>query len=90
MNIKELYSLYLKVTTLIAEYECNNPDDECYMVYESEAINLYHKILHGNASRKDFLISAIKGKLYYLDCRNIKCYSTLMIKFNRLYRKQQN
>ena len=84
-NIQELYSLYNYVSDRLRE---ENTD---YLPDENAVMNLYLGMLHGQVSRKDFLIQAIKDMLDYVKVNNIKeVKSLLLVKFNRLYGNQYN
>lgn len=84
MNIEELHRLYKYISDRLEEDESAG-----YLVYEPTVLDLYHKILDGEASRKDFLIFAIRDMLSYIKENNIEgVKSTLMVKFNRLYGNQ--
>lgn len=81
MNISELYGLY--------QYISGRLEDSDYLVYETGVLNLYDKMLNGEANRKDFLIFAIQDMMDYIKKNNIEgVKSTLMIRFNRIYGKQ--
>lgn len=81
MNVTELYSLY--------KYMSGCLEDMDYLVYETGVLNLYNKMLNGEANRKDFLIFAIQDMMDYIKKNNIEgVKSTLMIRFNRIYGKQ--
>ena len=83
MNISELYRLYKYISE---QLEDKNTD---YMVYENGVLDLYEKILNGEANRKDFLIFAISDMLSYIKENNIDgIKSTAIIRFNRIYKKQ--
>lgn len=94
MTIQELYGLYNYLNRVIENYymdemtKGNNFDAEPYLVNENMVLNLYHEILHGEATRKDFLISAIKDMIYYMEKNDIQeAKSTLLLKFKRIYGK---
>jgi len=92
MNLNELYSLYDYLKRMIDDVECTIGKDgefiEDYLVDENMVLDLYHKIIRGEAYRKDFLISSIKDMIHYIERNQIKgIYSTLLIKFKRLYLK---
>ena len=85
MNIAELYHLYKYISERLEE----NGDAE-YLVYEPAVLDLYKKMLDGNATRKDFLVFAIKDMLDYVKANNIegvKC--TAMVKFDRIYGEEK-
>lgn len=80
MTLNELYSLY--------QYLSKQLENTAYMVYETGVLDLYEKVLHGKASRKNFLIFAIKDMLAFVRENNIEgVKSTSMVRFNRLYGK---
>lgn len=82
MNVKELYGLYQYLDTALQKHT--------YTVYEYGVLTLYQKMLHGEVSRKDFLIFAIKDMMSYIEDNEIKdIKSTLMVKFRRVYINQK-
>lgn len=82
MTVKELYDLYIYISGQLEE---NNAID--YLVYEPGALELYEKMLNGEANRKDFLVFAIKDMLSYIKENNIEnIKSTRIVKFNRLFK----
>lgn len=83
MNVAELYGLYQYISRRLV--------DSNYLVYETGVLNLYDRMLNGEANRKDFLIFAIQDMLEYIKENNIEgVKSTLMVKFNRIYEKRWN
>lgn len=83
MNISELYYLYKYISEQLEE---KNTD---YMVYENGVLELYEKMLNGEANRKDFLIFAINDMLDYIKKNNIEgIKSTAILRFNRIYKQQ--
>lgn len=92
MNLNELYSLYNYLNRTIENFYIdnmtNNTDIDPYLENENMVLDLYHQILHGKATRKDFLISSIKDMVYYIDKNQIKgVYSTLLFRFRNKYLK---
>ena len=55
MNVAELYGLYQYISRRLV--------DSNYLVNETGVLNLYDRMLNGEANRKDFLIFAIQDML---------------------------
>lgn len=82
MTIAELYSLY---TYILARLD-NEENDDIYLPDENAIMNLYYKIIHGQASRKDFLVQAVRDMLSFADQNNIQgLKGTLLTKFRKTY-----
>lgn len=94
MGIQELYYLYNYLDKIIIDDEEWKINEgifiETYMPDEYGIWQLYRKIIEGEATRKDFLIFAIKDMIDYIDKNNITVSgtkSTFILKFKRLYCK---
>ena len=84
MNVAELYRLYQYISERLDEDEHAN-----YLVYEPAVIDLYEKMLNGEACRKDFLVFAISDMLDYIQKNNIDgIKSTAILRFKRIYKRQ--
>lgn len=81
MNIAELHHLYNYIAGRLDDAGVN------YLVYEPGVLDLYNKILNGEAGRKDFLIFAIRDMLDCVKENNVEgVKSTLLVRFERLYK----
>lgn len=88
MNLQELYALYISLNSIIENYYMDNIDFDPYLEDENIILSLYHQILHGKVTRKDFLVFSVKDMLYYLKSNNLdKPKSSLLVKFERIYCK---
>jgi len=84
MNVAELYRLYQYISE-----QLNEDGHTDYLVYEPAVIDLYEKMLNGEANRKDFLVFAITDMLDYIKKNNIEgIKSTAILRFNRIYKQQ--
>lgn len=80
MNLNELHGLCQYLEAFLQDYD--------YEVYEEGVLTLYYQILKGSASRKDFLIFAIKDMVSYIESEQIPgAKSLLLCKFKRIYMK---